>query len=173
MWIRLQIWIEIFLKFKLNFLHQAIKIGATEVVVKDVKNLFVEQFVWPAIKMGLIYEKRYLLGTSLARPCITLALIGIFCVCLQFNLCFEHCFYFAETAKEFNCTYISHGATGKGNDQIRFELSSYALNPAIKVHLFTVNSHHLYNLCFKLRQRLSHHGASQSFVRDSRDETNC
>lgn len=53
------------------------KIGASEVVVKDVKNLFVEQFVWPAIKMGLIYEKRYLLGTSLARPCITLALMGI------------------------------------------------------------------------------------------------
>jgi argininosuccinate synthase len=41
--------------------------------------------------------------------------------------------YFTETAKEFNCTYISHGATGKGNDQIRFELSSYALNPSIKV----------------------------------------
>lgn len=89
------------------------KIGAADVVVKDVKNLFVEHFVWPAVKMGLIYEKRYLLGTSLARPCITLALI--------------------ETAAEFNCGYISHGATGKGNDQIRFELSSYALNPTVKV----------------------------------------
>lgn len=55
---------------------KAMKIGATDVIVKDVKNLFVEHFVWPAIKMGLIYEKRYLLGTSLARPCITLALIG-------------------------------------------------------------------------------------------------
>lgn len=52
------------------------KIGATDVVVKDVKSVFVEQFVWPAIKMGLIYEKRYLLGTSLARPCITMALMG-------------------------------------------------------------------------------------------------
>lgn len=52
------------------------KIGASDVVVKDVKQLFVEQFIWPAIKMGLIYEKRYLLGTSLARPCISLALIG-------------------------------------------------------------------------------------------------
>lgn len=52
------------------------KIGASDVVVKDVKQLFVEQFIWPAIKMGLIYEKRYLLGTSLARPCITMALIG-------------------------------------------------------------------------------------------------
>lgn len=89
------------------------KIGATDVVVKDIKNLFVEQFVWPSIKMGLIYEKRYLLGTSLARPCISLALI--------------------ESAVEFNCNIISHGATGKGNDQIRFELSSYALNPTVKV----------------------------------------
>jgi argininosuccinate synthase len=55
---------------------QAVKIGATECVVKDVKAHFVEHFVWPAIRMGLIYEKRYLLGTSLARPCITLALMG-------------------------------------------------------------------------------------------------
>lgn len=54
------------------------KIGATDVIVKDVKSLFVEQFVWPAIKMGLIYEKRYLLGTSLARPAITMALMGKF-----------------------------------------------------------------------------------------------
>ncbi|KAG5683831.1 hypothetical protein PVAND_013094 [Polypedilum vanderplanki] len=92
---------------------KALKIGASDCVVKDVKFHFVENFVWPAIKMGLIYEKRYLMGTSLARPCITLALI--------------------ETAKEHNCAYISHGATGKGNDQIRFELSAYALNPAIKV----------------------------------------
>lgn len=59
-----------------TILQKAMKIGASEVVVKDVKNLFVEQFVWPAVKMGLIYEKRYLLGTSLARPCITLALMG-------------------------------------------------------------------------------------------------
>ncbi|KAL7028026.1 hypothetical protein ACKWTF_005699 [Chironomus riparius] len=92
---------------------KALKIGASEVVVKDVKAHFVEHFVWPAIRMGVIYEKRYLLGTSLARPCITLALM--------------------ETVKEFNCQFISHGATGKGNDQIRFELSAYALNPEIKV----------------------------------------
>jgi len=101
------------MSFTIVPLKQAMKIGAVDVVVKDVKNQFVENYVWPAIKMGLIYEKRYLLGTSLARPCITLALI--------------------DTAKEFNCKYISHGATGKGNDQIRFELSAYALNPQIKV----------------------------------------
>lgn len=66
---------------------KAIKIGASDVVVKDLKNLFVEHFVWPAIRMGLIYEKRYLLGTALARPCITLALIGTNdIVCFNFNL---------------------------------------------------------------------------------------
>lgn len=58
-----------------NFLcettSKAMKIGAIDVVVKDVKQLFVEQFIWPAIAMGLIYEKRYLLGTSLARPAIS------------------------------------------------------------------------------------------------------
>lgn len=77
------------------------------------KQLFVENFVWPAIRMGLIYERRYLLGTSLARPCITLGLI--------------------DTANALGCSYISHGATGKGNDQIRFELSAYSLDPKIKV----------------------------------------
>lgn len=55
---------------------KAMKIGASDVVVKDIKAYFVEHFVWPAIRMGIIYEKRYLLGTSLARPCISLALIG-------------------------------------------------------------------------------------------------
>lgn len=84
------------------------KIGASEVIVKDVKNLFVEHFVWPAIKMGLIYEKRYLLGTSLARPCISLAMMGKFVnreikiKTRQFNFNFLT----QETAKEFACSYI-------------------------------------------------------------------
>lgn len=63
--------------------------------------------------MGLIYEGRYLLGTSLARPCITVGLI--------------------DSVKERGATYISHGATGKGNDQVRFEFTSYALMPQVKV----------------------------------------
>uniref|UniRef100_U5EV09 Argininosuccinate synthase n=1 Tax=Corethrella appendiculata TaxID=1370023 RepID=U5EV09_9DIPT len=93
--------------------EKALKIGASEVIIRDMKEIFVEKYVWPAIQTGLVYEGRYLLGTSLARPCISVGLIN--------------------TAKEKNCTYISHGATGKGNDQIRFELSAYALNPSIKV----------------------------------------
>lgn len=82
-------------------------------IVKDLKQMFVERYVFPSVQMGLIYERRYLLGTSLARPCIANSLI--------------------ETAKMFGCRYISHGATGKGNDQIRFELAAYALHPEIKV----------------------------------------
>lgn len=93
--------------------QKAIKIGATEVVVMDLTNDFVENYIWPSIQMGLIYETRYLLGTSLARPCITVGLI--------------------ETAKEHGIQYISHGATGKGNDQVRFELNAYALYPDVKM----------------------------------------
>uniref|UniRef100_A0A1Q3FPP3 Argininosuccinate synthase n=1 Tax=Culex tarsalis TaxID=7177 RepID=A0A1Q3FPP3_CULTA len=93
--------------------EKALRIGATDVIVKDMKQQFVERFVWPALQMGLIYEDRYLLGTSLARPCISIGLV--------------------EVAAQRGCTIISHGATGKGNDQIRFELSCYALNPLMKV----------------------------------------
>lgn len=95
--------------------EKALKIGATEIVIKDLKKEFIEHYIWPSIQMGLIYEGRYLLGTSLARPCITVSLI--------------------ETAREKGATLISHGATGKGNDQIRFELSAYALYPEIKVFI--------------------------------------
>ncbi|XP_065077064.1 argininosuccinate synthase [Ochlerotatus camptorhynchus] len=93
--------------------EKALRIGAKDVIIKDMKEMFVEKYVWPAIQMGLIYEDRYLLGTSLARPCISVGLI--------------------ECAAQRSCTIISHGATGKGNDQIRFELSCYALNPKMKV----------------------------------------
>ncbi|XP_023292286.2 argininosuccinate synthase [Lucilia cuprina] len=93
--------------------QKALKIGATDVIVKDVKEDFAKNYVWPAVQMGLIYEERYLLGTSLARPCITVALI--------------------EAAKQYNAKYLSHGATGKGNDQVRFELCAFALMPEIKI----------------------------------------
>ncbi|XP_055706364.1 argininosuccinate synthase [Phlebotomus papatasi] len=92
---------------------KALKIGAKEVVVANVKKDFVVNYIFPAVGMGLLYERRYLLGTSLARPCISAALV--------------------QCAKERGIKLISHGATGKGNDQVRFELSSYALYPEIKV----------------------------------------
>ncbi|KAH8310042.1 hypothetical protein KR044_011109 [Drosophila immigrans] len=93
--------------------QKALKIGAKQVVVADVKQNFVEHYIWPAIQMGLIYEERYLLGTSLARPCISVAMM--------------------EAAKEHGAKYLAHGATGKGNDQVRFELSAYALQPDLKI----------------------------------------
>ncbi|XP_063885425.1 argininosuccinate synthase-like [Scylla paramamosain] len=92
---------------------KATKLGAVEVVVQDLRRELVEDFVWPAVRAGLIYEGRYLLGTALARPCITRALIS--------------------QAKRVKAGYISHGATGKGNDQIRFELGCYTLSTDIKI----------------------------------------
>ncbi|XP_044727976.1 argininosuccinate synthase [Chrysoperla carnea] len=92
---------------------KALKIGASQVIIDGLNEDFVENFVWPAVQMGLIYETRYLLGTSLARPCITKGLVAC--------------------AKKVNAKYISHGATAKGNDQVRFELSCYALWPEVKI----------------------------------------
>ncbi|XP_001359229.3 argininosuccinate synthase [Drosophila pseudoobscura] len=92
---------------------KALNIGANKVIVVDAKQSFVEDYIWPAIQMGLIYEERYLLGTSLARPCISVALM--------------------EVARRYDAKYLAHGATGKGNDQVRFELCAYALKPDLKI----------------------------------------
>ncbi|XP_076282041.1 argininosuccinate synthase [Lasioglossum baleicum] len=93
--------------------EKALKIGAIKVVIEDLREVFVSSFAWPAIACGLIYENRYLLGTSIARPCISEGLIRI--------------------AKAENASIIAHGATGKGNDQVRFELSAYSLCPNIQI----------------------------------------
>lgn len=92
---------------------KALKIGASKVFIKDLKAEFVTDYIFPALKANAVYENRYLLGTSLARPVIAK--------------------YQIEIANQENAEYVSHGATGKGNDQVRFELSYYALNPKIKV----------------------------------------
>ncbi len=92
---------------------KAIKTGASKVFVEDLKEEFVKDFVYPAIKSNAIYEGTYLLGTSLARPLIAKRQVEI-----------------AQQEKAFA---VSHGATGKGNDQVRFELTFYALDPHIKV----------------------------------------
>jgi argininosuccinate synthase len=89
------------------------KAGASKVIVQDVTEEFVRDFVFPAIQFNAVYEGTYLLGTSLARPLIAKAQI--------------------ELARKEKAGYVSHGATGKGNDQVRFELSYYALNPDIQV----------------------------------------
>ncbi|NXP61831.1 ASSY synthase, partial [Chloropsis cyanopogon] len=92
---------------------KALALGAKKVYIEDVSREFVEEFIWPAVQAGALYEDRYLLGTALARPCIARGLVG--------------------TAQREAAPYIAHGATGKGNDQVRFELSCYALCPKIKV----------------------------------------
>lgn len=93
--------------------EKALKVGASKVYVEDLKEEFVTDYIFPAFKSQAVYEGRYLLGTSVARPVIAKRQI--------------------EIAKAENAQYVSHGATGKGNDQVRFELSYYALNPDIKV----------------------------------------
>ncbi len=92
---------------------KALKIGASRVYIKDLRREFVTDYIFPALKANAVYENRYLLGTSLARPVIAK--------------------YQIKIAAEEKASLVAHGATGKGNDQVRFELSYYALNPAIKV----------------------------------------
>ncbi|XP_058015299.1 argininosuccinate synthase [Ahaetulla prasina] len=92
---------------------KALSLGATKVYIEDLRREFVEEFIWPAVQAGALYEDRYLLGTSLARPCIA-----------QKQM---------EIALREEAQFVSHGATGKGNDQIRFELAYYALSPQIKI----------------------------------------
>lgn len=93
--------------------EKALKLGAKKMIIPDVKSEFVEEFIWPGIQANAAYEDRYLLGTALARPCIARAMIKV--------------------AVGEKAQFVAHGATGKGNDQIRFELGAYALHPTIKV----------------------------------------
>lgn len=93
--------------------EKAIKIGASKIYVEDVREEFIKDYLFKAIKSGAVYEGKYMLGTSFARPVISKRLVEI-----------SH----LEGAK-----YICHGCTGKGNDQVRFELSIMALDPDIKI----------------------------------------
>jgi argininosuccinate synthase len=87
--------------------------GASKLYVEDLRQEFVEDYVWPAVKANAVYEGVYLLGTSLARPVIAKRQI--------------------EIARREGANAVAHGATGKGNDQVRFELTYYALEPDIQV----------------------------------------
>lgn len=92
---------------------KALAIGASKFVCVDVKKEFVEKVLFPAVQVNAVYEDVYLLGTALARPVITKAQIDV--------------------AEQEGCFAVSHGCTGKGNDQIRFELGFYALKPDVQV----------------------------------------
>ena len=93
--------------------EKALKTGAKAVYIDDLKETFVKDYVFPAFRANAVYESQYLLGTSLARPLIAKRQI--------------------EIAQIEGADAVSHGATGKGNDQVRFELSYLALNPDIKI----------------------------------------
>jgi len=93
--------------------EKAMATGAVEAITEDLRAEFVEDYVFPAVRSSALYEGYYLMGTSLARPVISKGLVRV--------------------AEEYGADAISHGATGKGNDQVRFELSAYALKPDIKV----------------------------------------
>ena len=92
---------------------KALKTGASKAYVEDLREEFVRDYVFPMLRANAVYEGAYLLGTSIARPLIAKKQI--------------------EIAKKEKADAVSHGATGKGNDQVRFELTYYALKPDIKV----------------------------------------
>ena len=93
--------------------EKALKTGASKVYVEDLRKEFVEDYIFPALRANAIYEGRYLLGTALARPILAKK---------QMEIAFRE-----------NTNLVSHGSTGKGNDQVRFELTYYALNPDVVV----------------------------------------
>jgi len=93
--------------------RKALASGAVKCVVKDLRKEFVEEYLWPMLKAGAVYEKAYLLGTSIARPLIAKHQV--------------------EVAHAEGATAVAHGATGKGNDQVRFELTYMALDPSLKI----------------------------------------
>ena len=92
---------------------RAKELGASKIILEDLKEEFAKDFIFPMFRANALYEEQYLLGTAIARPLISKKLI--------------------EVAEKYGADAISHGATGKGNDQVRFELSAYALNPDIKI----------------------------------------
>lgn len=93
--------------------EKAIKSGASKVYIENLQQEFVEDFIWPTLRAGAVYEGKYLLGTSFARPIIAKRMI--------------------EIAEKEGADAIAHGATGKGNDQVRFELTVKALAPHLKI----------------------------------------
>ena len=98
---------------KKKIIKNAKKLGVKKIIIKDLKNIFVKDYVYPMIRGHAIYEGTYLLGTSIARPLIAKDQIRV--------------------AKKFKAYAVSHGSTGKGNDQVRFELGYHYFGPKIKI----------------------------------------
>ncbi len=93
--------------------EKALKSGASQLVIRDLREEFAEDYIFPVLKAGALYERKYLLGTSMARPLIAKHMV--------------------EVAHEYGADAIAHGATGKGNDQVRFELTVMALDPRLSI----------------------------------------
>jgi len=93
--------------------EKAMKTGAVAIYIEDLRREFVTDFIWPVLKSGALYEGKYLLGTSFARPLIAKKMV--------------------EIAHKEGAVAVAHGATGKGNDQVRFELTVKALDPGLKI----------------------------------------
>ncbi|HKQ92832.1 MAG TPA: argininosuccinate synthase [Blastocatellia bacterium] len=93
--------------------EKAIATGASEIYIEDLRHEFVTKYIWPTLRAGAVYEHKYLLGTSFARPVIAKRQV--------------------EIARQTGCDALSHGCTGKGNDQVRFELTFQALAPELAV----------------------------------------
>jgi argininosuccinate synthase len=93
--------------------EKALKSGASALVVRDLREEFAEDYLFRVLRAGAIYERKYLLGTSIARPLIAKHQV--------------------EVAQEYGADALAHGATGKGNDQVRFELTFTALDPRLKI----------------------------------------
>jgi len=98
---------------KKKILNNAKKLGVKKIIIVNLKDLFVKEYVYPMIRGHAMYEGIYLLGTSIARPLIAKRQIAV--------------------AKKYNAYAVSHGSTGKGNDQIRFELGYHYFGPKIKI----------------------------------------
>ena len=93
--------------------EKAVKTGASKIYIEDIREEFINDFIFPTLKAGAVYEKKYLLGTSFARPVIAKKMV--------------------EIARKEGASAVCHGATGKGNDQVRFELTVKALAPDLKI----------------------------------------
>ena len=92
---------------------KALKVGAIKAIVIDAKDMFVKYFIWPALQANALYEGQYPLATALSRPLMAKLLV--------------------DTALAEGATTVAHGCTGKGNDQVRFDVGVHALAPQLKV----------------------------------------
>ncbi len=120
--------------------EKALKTGASKVYIEDLREEFVKDYIFPMLRANAIYEGTYMLGTSIARPLIAKRQV--------------------EIARETGADAVSHGSTGKGNDQVRFELTYLALSPHIKIiapwRIWDFNSR---NCTHRLCQETRHPGA--------------